>query len=349
MKLRMRILLVAMALCASASTWALDLRDGRMLLSLDERGGRFSIHYLADAARNRYISLLSEQDARTSYATLSWNGKAIKLGEGPDFRLTARKEGSVAILEYRSSFALVRQSFSFLRSKGSTDSDGLLVEFAIENLSSAPAVVGLRLLLDTYQGEQTRRHFEIDGAGIVGAETSLAGSSVPSRLLTPGESGVSLQVQLTGDGITRPSRLVLANWRRINDSEWSFEPARGRSFTLLPYSIDDSAAALYFDPAELRNGATLLIRTALGNRTDTAFSAPPIPAQTAGTSQPVPSTGTLPVKPDPFVGARTDLAALRDILARIDSLLASGKPADPGQLEELRNLLDQIRARSKGY
>lgn len=339
-------LLAAAALLAASATWAIDLRDGRVLVSLDERTARFSVHYLADAARNRYVSLLSEQDARTSYPTLAWSGKFYRLGESPDFKITVRKEGANAVVEYRSSFALVRQTVLFLRSRGAPDADGVLVEFAIENLSGNPAFAGLRILLDTYQGERGKRHFEIDGTGVVGAELSLADASVPARLLTPGDSGASLQVQLSGEGLTRPDRLVLSNWKRINDAEWGFDASPGRSFTLLPFSIEDSAAALYFEPSELRSGGTRIVRIALGNRTESGYSTSPLPgAPTAAAS----AQPTMAVTPDPFVGARTDIAALREILSRIDALLAAGAAPDPAQVEEIRRLLGSIRSRSREY
>lgn len=347
MKMRRGILLAAAALLASAAG-ALDLRDGRMLLALDERTARFSISYLADAARNRYVPLLSEQDARTSYPTLSWNGRTYRLGESPEFRFTVRREGSDAVVEYRSAFASVRQTFRFVRSRGAAESDGLLLEFEIENLSADSASAGLRFLLDTYQGERSKRHFEVDGSGIVGAETSYAGTAVPSRLLTPGETGASLQVQLGAEGITRPNRVILANWKRIHDSEWAFDVSPGRGFTLMPFSIDDSAAALYFEPAELRSGGRRTLRTVLGNRNEAGFAAAPSSGTTAPAA-PAAAPDSLPVTPDPFVGARTDIAALREILARIDALLAAGGTPDPAAIGELRALLASIRARSREY
>lgn len=342
--------LAAAFVLASAASGALDLRDGRILLSLDERTGRFSVHYLADAARNRYVSLLSEQDARTSYPTLSWGGKTYRLGESPDFRFTVRKEGSTAVIEYRSSFAAVRQTFQFLRSGGASDVDGILVDFTLENLTGSPVAAGLRLLLDTYQGERSKRHFEIDGAGIVGAELSLSDASVPRRFITPGDAGASLQVQLAGEGLTRPNRLILANWKRLNDAEWGFETVPGRSFTLLPFSIDDSAAALYFEPTELRAGGARRLRIALGNRSDSGYAASPLPdTQTAAPAETARPQTAMTLEPDPMVGVRTDIAALREIIARIDALLGSGTAPDPAQVEELRQLLTNIRTRSREY
>ncbi len=350
MKGRNLMLAAAAAVLASSAAGALDLREGRMLLSLDERTARFSVHYLADAARNRYVSLLSEQDARTTYPTLSWDGRTYRLGESPEFRFSVRREGSSAIVEYASSFALVRQSFRFLRSRGASEADGLLLQFEIENLTGNPASAGLRLLLDTYQGERGKRHFEFDGSGVVNSELSLTGSTVPSRLVTPGEAGSSLQVQLAGDGITRPNRLVLSNWKRINDAEWVFEVTPGRSFTLLPFSIDDSAAAVFFEPSELRGGGKRIVTLVLGNKTDAGYAAPATPGGGSGPASAAPDPqAALTVAPDPFVGARTDVAALREIIARIDGMLKSDADPEPDRIEELRKLLESIRSRTREY
>lgn len=345
---RLRILWAALLILASSAAWTLDLRGGRILLSLDEKTARFTLHYLVDAERNRYVPLLYEQEPRTSYPTLSWNGKYYRLGETAEFRFSVRKEGESAVVEYKSAFAVVRQTFTLIRSSGSPDMDGLLVGFDIENISGSSASAGLRLLWDTYLGERSKRHFEIDSLGTVGMEMSLSGTTLPRRILSPGDAAVTLQVQLSGTGISKPDRLVLANWKRINDSGWAFDVSAGRSFTLLPYSIDDSAAALYYEPVELRSGAVRVLRSVLGNRSDAGYSAPVLAADTAapapGSAPPVLQSAS-----NPFVGVRTDIAALREILSRIDALLASGKSPSEDDLKQMRTLLEQIRERRKGY
>jgi hypothetical protein len=342
-------------LLAVSTVGALDLRDGRMLLSLDEKTARFTLYYLADAARNNYVAMLYDQEPRTSFPTLSWNGKTYRLGESPDFRFTVKKDGAAAVAEYRSSFATVRQTFRLIHSKGAADSDGLLVEFAIENLSKDTASVGLRILWDTYLGEKSRKHFEVGGSGTITGETTFSEASIPRQVISPGDSGASLQIQLIGEGLSQPDRLVLANWKRLNDSGWSFEPSAGRGFTLLPYSIDDSAAALFFEPVELRAGSVRVIRTALGNRAASGYSAA-LPSPSASfkpvVSPPpeplvVADTMSKKLSSDPFVTARTDIEALREIISRIDALMASGNPTTE-QLNDLRSQLEQIRNRRKG-
>ncbi len=348
---RMRAVFAAVLILAASGIEALELRDGRILLTIDEKTARFTLHYLSDAARNRYVALLYEQEPRTSFPTLSWNGKSYRLGESPDFRFTVRREDENAVIEYRSSFASVRQVFRPVRSAPSSETDGVLIEYAIENLSGSTARAGLRLVWDTYLGEKGKRHFEIDGLGVVSGELSLAGASVPRSAISPGEGALGLQMQFAGEGVSRPDRFLVANWKRINDSGWSFEVTPGRSFTLLPYSIDDSAAAVYYEPAELRDGTVRTIRAVLGNRSDSGYAVLPAGGGDSVAIVILPPTGgsSAPgAASDPFVTARTDIAALREIIQRIDGILASGKDPSPEQLEELRSLLALIRNRRKG-
>ena len=68
-----------------------------------------------------------------------------------------------------------------------------------------------------------------------------------------------MRLTLSGDGITDPDRVVVANWKRLNDASWTYESNQTRDFSLLPYSIDDSAIALYYEPATV---ASSTIRTA---------------------------------------------------------------------------------------
>jgi len=352
---RIRCVLIAVLTLASTALGALDLRDGRILFSLDEKTARFTVQYLADAARNNYIPLLYDKGPRTSFSTLFWNGKTYRLDESTDFRFTVKKEGSNAVVEYRSSFANIRQVFRMARSQDSADVNGMFIEFSIENISGSSASVGLRLLWDTYLGERSKRHFEIAGKGVISGETYFSGASIPNSVVSPGDSSAALQIQLIGEGISRPDSLVLANWKRINDSGWSFEPSAGRGFTLLPYSIDDSAVALYFEPKELRDGATRAIRTVIGNLTDQGYSTSlTITGENSNSimsiSEPAAAAGNpvLTTDSNPYVTARTDIAALREILSKIDQLLASGKDPSKEQLNELRTLLQRIRNRGKG-
>lgn len=342
--------ILVFSLLFASAVGALDLRDGRVILSLDEKTSRFTVYYLADAVRNKYVALLYDQEPRTSFPTLSWNGKTYRLGESPDFRFTVKAEGADAVVEYRSGFACVRERLRLIRSKGATDADGLLVEFSIENLSRDTASVGLRLLWDTYLGEKSRKHFELDGTQTITGERIFSGASIPGKVISPGDSGSSLQIQLVGEGLTRPDKCLLANWKRLNDSGWSFEPSAGRGFTLLPYSIEDSAAALFYEPSDLRAGGTRLIRTAIGNHTESGYQSAPegvkvAPSSATAATEPGRELG---LPPDPFVTARTDMAALRALIERIDGMLASGNQPTAAQLEELRAQLQQIVVRRKG-
>ncbi|MBU0928538.1 MAG: hypothetical protein KKA67_12370 [Spirochaetes bacterium] len=341
---KLSIAIAAAAILAS-SAFGLDIKDGRMRLVLDERSGRFALYYLEDVARNRYAPLLYDQETRTTYATLSFDQKTYKLGDASEFRVSVSRQDGGARVEFRSSFCVVKQTFSFLASPGATMSDGLGVAFEIENVSQKDAEIGLRVLLDTWLGEKGSAHFSTQALGPLSIETALSGDYSDAWIRSSdGQAVTGLQVQLAVPA-TRPDRLVAANWKRLNDNAWSFEANPARNFTLLPYSINDSAIAMYFEPAPVRPGSTRAIRTVLSQATDsypTVASAPAAagPADPAGI--PVPAD-TAPLD------EMADLVAARSVLDAVNAALASGAGMSADDIAALESILRRLEARKSKY
>jgi hypothetical protein len=71
---------------------------------------------------------------------------------------------------------------------------------------------------------------------------------------------------LQGPEATEPDRVVFANWKRMSEAGWSYETSPGRSFSDLPYSINDSAVFQYYNPQSIApNGSrtvTIVLRAA---------------------------------------------------------------------------------------
>lgn len=337
MKRFLSFLILACAL--GSSVFALEVRDGRMRLVVDERSGRFALYYLADVTKNRYVPLLYDQETRTTYPTLLVDQKPYKLGDAPEFRTTVSKDASGGVaIEYRSSFCVVRQSLSFSTSTGASLSDGIIISMTIENVSQKDGSFGLRYLLDTWLGEKAGTHFIAASGAVLNTEVLYGADSAEPWLKSPGDAGASLQVSFSAPA-TRPDRVIAANWKRLNDAPWTIEPNPARSFTLLPYSVNDSAMALYYDPVVVRPGASRTLALVLGNE-----NAGP---QRAASAQPQPSAGAVPDNA-PF-DMMADLIAVRSVIDAIDTALSSGSALGTEEQAGLEATLKRLEARKVAY
>lgn len=350
---------IAMAALAGAA-FGLDIKDGRMRLSLDEKTGRFAVYYLEDAAKSRYVPLLYDQETRTSYATLHFDQRQYKLGDSPEFRIASVKAaGAAAKIEYRSSFAVVTQTFAFEASPGASSVDSMSIRFEIENTSSREARIGLRFLFDTWLGEKQAAHFTWQGLGPSATETMVKADQAQTWLRSsadpegtdPGKA--ALQLTLVAPA-TVPDFSIAANWKRLNDAQWALETNASRNFTLLPYSVNDSAVATYYEPAMVRPGATRSITLLLGARSDaygpSSAVAPQAPAlpQDKPAAAPIGGQAAL-ADQEAKLDEAADLVAARTALERINAALASGAKPSADELDELRRILERLEERKERY
>jgi hypothetical protein len=192
-KLPMLALAVAMLV---SSSYGLEAKDGRMRLVVDERSGRFSLHYLSDVATNRYVPLLYAQEIRTTYPTLMVDQKTYRLGDTSEFRVTVGKyEAGAVKVEYRSAFCAVRQTFTFVASKGAAMADSVRIGFEIENLSQNDSKIGLRFLLDTWLGEKSLAHFGSASSGALTGETELGSDYSDSWIRSAENLGTAISTE----------------------------------------------------------------------------------------------------------------------------------------------------------
>jgi hypothetical protein len=337
-----RLIIFALLVCTVLSGLsALEIKEGRMRVVIDERTGRMAFYYLSDMTRNQYVPLLYDQESRTSYPTLVLDQRTFKLGESGDFRISVSRQPGGAMIEYRSAFCVVRQRVSFVSSTTSSLADGVAIHFDIENVSERDYSAGLRYLLDTWLGEKSGRHFTSPVSGTFQGESLLSGEFQERWILSTGDTG-TLAVLLDSPS-TRPDRALFANWKRINDVPWLFEANTTRGFTLLPYSINDSAIALYYDLAPVRRGASRSITVVLGNETVSALANRV--AETGSSSTTVFTT----LSESTPLDLRADLITVRDFIRAINLLIDSGKEPEQHELDSLAAMLERLEARKSSY
>lgn len=341
------VLLLALCCVALVSVWSLEIKDGRIKLIIDERTGRFSVYYLSDAAKGSYQSLLYDQETRTSYATLYMDQRAYKLGEASDFRVSVTKDSSGALVVYRSSACVVNVRFSVIASQSGIK-DSLSVTYTIENVSERELSLGLRMLLDTWLGEKSGKHFSSQTRGELSFEALLSDDYTDQWIRSGSDGSSLLQVTLSAPA-TRPDRVIAANWKRLNDAAWMMETSATRNFTLLPYSINDSALALYWDPQNMRKGATRSVTMVLGSQSSFASMSVASASASARPSTVAPDASQLAQLSIAPLDMATDLVVLRDLIASLDALLASGTIADPELVARYLSMIQLLESRKGGY
>ncbi|HUW41562.1 MAG TPA: hypothetical protein VMV90_11175 [Rectinemataceae bacterium] len=345
----MRFLRVSLALllgfALSSAVFGLEAKEGLVRLVVNESNGRLSLYRLVDVAKSRYVALFYDQDPRTSFATLSIDGHLVRLGDDSDYRVSASRTDTGVRIEFRSAVCVVRELLDFARSEGSTLADGLRVTFELENVSDRDERLGLRYLLDTCLAEKSGIHFATDQRARITQETSIAPSSPDTWIETPGDKA-SFMVQLAGPGIDRPDQVILANWKRLSDAPWGFDVNPQRDFTLMPYSIDDSAMALYYEPALVSRGGVRRLSFVMGSFNGKGY---PKAGASGDTEAIFGSTVLGASAPDKTTALETDMVAARDLIGRIDRALASGTPISADELAAWQKILDRLEERKKGY
>ena len=243
--------------------------------------------------------------------------------------------------------------FSFVTSSGSQLVDGVRVVLTVQNQGEQPLQVGVRQLWDTYLAESATTHFTADGQRPITRETELTGASRPAfwSSVRPADSA-GLYVLTTGEGIDTPERIVFANWKRLNDSSWSFQTSASRTFSNLPYSVNDSAVAEYYGPRAVAAGATLTVGTVLGASTvgsfipKTAQVAAGAPMSSSEILTAIASTGGIA---DPLLAANTDLGVLNDLIKTIESRIPDAAKLTEADLRALADALRELGARIGQY
>jgi hypothetical protein len=335
----------AFILAGSLALQALEAKEGLVRLVVNETTARISLYRLVDVAKGRYEPFIFDQDPRTTFATLSADGRLYKLGDSSEFRVSTARTDSGIRIEFRSSSFVVRQSLDFARSDGSALADGVRVTFALENISESEASLGLRYLVDTWLGEKSNVHFVTDKRPRIGAETAILPADADSWVASPGDKA-SFMIQFSGTGIDRPERVLLSNWKRLSDAPWGFDANPQRNFTLVPYSINDSAAALYWEPVSVARGATRSLSFVMGSLNEKGY---PADDGKTSTEQIFAATVLGAAAPDAATSMAADLVAARDLIGRIDRALAEGGTISPDELAAWKKILDRLEERKKGY
>ena len=346
------LLPAAMLFVMCAPGWALDLSDGALRLTLYERIGRFSISFVPKARNGVPVPLLSAQDPRTTMLSVVVGNKIYRMGETSAFSTTVEKSARGGRFVWKSPFMQVTETFTFISSADSSLTSGVQIDIGLKNVSEKAFNAGVRYLFDTWLGESSFVHFRTDTLSQMSRELTLLPRDNALYWVSPlvgDPEDVGFQVMTSGAGVTVPDRIVFGNWKRLTDASWNYESSTDRNFSLLPYSVNDSAVSQYYDPRAIPPGTEVTITLVLGKFSRAGFrSAGPASPQgfAASVEQ---SLAAAKTTGDDGQAVRADLSTVNRILTEIDAALAATGQVSEDTLGLMESALNDLGGRSARY
>ena len=346
------LIILIMLLCPILLS-ALELKEGRVKLILHENSGRFTAYYLEDVRKNKYSAFFLDQDPRTSVLSILVDNKVYRMGETSGFTETVQKTADGARFVWESSFIRVTEDFAFVKSGASPLSDGIQITVTVKNISELALSIGIRYLFDTYLGERDNIHFQTDSLSSVKNERAFTSTSMPDYIVSKSEKGDNpgFQIMTSQTGITRIDKVVLGNWKRLNDNSWAYDVNTTRNFNLLPYSINDSAVALYYNAERVEKGSSRSSLILIGAYSQEGFSIGNAVSDSeiaALFDQTVIDQDGATSK-DLNISVQTDLIAVRDLIQKINSKLESGEEISYAELTVMEHVITELKTRKKKF
>ncbi|MDR1238891.1 MAG: hypothetical protein LBK27_02140 [Treponema sp.] len=319
-----------------------EFTDGLIRLVLHEDTGRFSLYYLEDLSRENFEPLFTDQDPRTSFFSILLNDKSYRLGESSAFRLRREAEETNPAFLFISPFLRIREEFSFIKTAGSSQANGIRITVSVENTGVQEINLGFRFLLDASLGERGRGAppFLTDKRSIE-SETLITAQDDDRQWISRNDR-LSLMGSISGGVERRPDQLHFANWKRLNEVPWKTSFTAGRNFNYLPYSIDDSAVCYYYEPRPLSRGESASYTILLAAEDPRGFDGPEKPpVRPARETVPLPANASSPAAD----GRAADLALLQDLLNRLDRYMAGEISITADDLAAMEASIARLKAR----
>ncbi|NIM05325.1 MAG: hypothetical protein GTO55_04375 [Armatimonadetes bacterium] len=223
------------------------------------------------------VLIYGSREPWTSYTTVVVEGETFLFG-GTTTRRAGRDvatgtivqpplaKGETIVCVARMGEIEVKQELGFARSPTTRVKDAARIVYYVTNRGDSPQKVGLRIALDTMLGTNDGAPLRA-GKKAISTATRLLGTDLPDywqAFDSLSEPAVIAQGTLRGNGLTPPDRLEMIDWGTLADEAWDFDFPSGASFTRRGEQEQDTAVALYWDPAPLKPGESRTYATLYG-------------------------------------------------------------------------------------
>ena len=315
---------------------ALEQKDNTSSIVFDEKYGTWSLYYNFDGT---ILPLYENSDSRTSYTDIIVDNRTYRLQKNSFFNQHTEDHKGYVVAHWSNNVIHVTQSVQVDHSI-----KGFRVTLTVRNLSKNYLSVGLKSLFDTHNNPDGP-DFLTEGNNPVNSERQWTSANAPEYWGTNpvGENGNYLTFTSLGD--RKPDRTVFSNWKRLNDSGWDYSYREGRDFSLLPYSINDSAAMIYYNPVSIPPGTEIAVQFALTAGGPVRSSSPS--QRTASTAAPAENLDDRQIIMNYALGY--DLEQIDNMIGEINMLLKNDDPVYNSQTEYYESELEKLKQKLSHY
>ena len=335
---RILLFIIIIALAGPVSSWGAEQSENNYYLSFDEDDAVWQLQY---GHKGRLRSLFENRDPGTTYLSLSLDNRSYRLRKSSFFNQYLEEYPGQIILHWSNKIIHVTQSI-----KVDNQIKGFKINISVRNLSKNYISIGLKQIIDTFNNTE-EADFLIDGNNPVNGEKSWSGSSVPSYWETNPLKGDDFRIAYTAYGGRKPDQLIFSNWKRLSDSDWDFNVRENRDFSLLPYSIDDSAAGLFYNPVSVPPGSEISVRFAL------SVNGPALNLmETSDKEKSITLPAPTPVSDRGLIlsySFQYDLDLIDEYINEINTLLLLDNPVYNTQIEYYQGELEKLKQKLSHY
>jgi hypothetical protein len=315
---------------------ALELKDNSSKILFDEKDATWSLYYNRDG---KMLPLFEDRDSRTSYMNIVIDNRTYRLQKNSFFNQHTESNSGNAVAHWSNNTLHVTKTVLV-----DHNIKGFRVIFTVRNLSKNYLSVGLKNIIDTYNNPDGP-DFTVNGNLPVNSEREWAGAEVPDYWGTVHNDKTGSQLFYTTLGDRKPDKIIFANWKRINDNDWDFNLREGRDFSLLPYSINDSAVGIFFNSVSIPPGTEIAVQYALTVEGPVLSNKSDLLAAAAESSTETPDGKQIILN----YALGYDLELIDKLVDEINSLLKTDDPVYNSQIEYYENELGKLKRKLSHY
>ena len=319
--------------------FGVEQKDSNYRLSFDEEKAVWEMNY---SHKGQLYALFENSDPGTTYLTIKLDNRTYKLQKSAFFNQHLEEYPGLIILHWSNKILHVTQSVQV-----DHQIKGFKVNVSVRNLSKNYLSIGLKQIIDIFNNARGA-DFLIEGDKPIDSEKSWTDGSLPSYWETNPTEDSDFRLSFTPYGDRKPDQIVFSNWKRLSDSDWDFNIREGRDFSLLPYSINDSAAGIFYNPVSIPPGTEISIQFAL----TAGGPALTLLQETEEPEKEITIPKALPVSEKSLIlnyAFQYDLDMIDEFINEINTLLQLENPVYNTQIEYYLGELEKLKQKLSHY
>jgi hypothetical protein len=238
---------------------------------VDEDSGRFIIQTTGgdknlDTDQNAF--LLYDSSPPNSFTTIRIDEENYIYGSRDgDFKQTVVKKGDAILCSWKVEDVIVAQRLKFIVEPTTGNKDSVEILYKIKNEGTKAHQIGIRILLDTYLGQEDGTPFRIPDLGPVVKEREFEYKNIPKYWYSYDDL-IRPRVQAQGRLILKnrrpPDKVIFANCMRLMQNKWDYIVDKNKDFKRSQIDDLDSAVAVLWYQRKIKPGESFIVRTHYG-------------------------------------------------------------------------------------